>query len=97
MVIGTHKYVHKTSFILYKLGYMIMSDPQEHVLCSRITNTYYYILNSSRPTSRTSNYCSLSVSVEHEDFIVGIIDYHYGGNQTKVNVLVNVHGYESLQ
>jgi len=83
---------------------MIMSDQptieirnklDAHLQESQIVSAV--MINNSRPTSRTSDYCSLSVPVEHEDFIVGTIDNHDGGTQTKINILVKVHGYKSFK
>ena len=59
---------------------------------SRIVNN---MINSLKPTSRTSDYYSLLVPTKNEGFIVGLADNHDGGTQTKVNVLVKCHDHKS--
>jgi len=73
----------------------IRSELDAHLQESQIASAV--MINNSRPTSRTSDYCSLSAPVEHEDFIVDTTDNHDGGTQTKINILVNVHGYKPFK
>jgi len=99
---GIKKNNLRQSFLLSAL--IIMSDQPTLDGRSKLddqsqgSQIFDMLINTSRPTSRTSDYYSLSVTVEREDFIVDTIadrsiDYYDGSKQIKINVLVSLYGH----